>query len=342
MREFTVVIPTMNMGRFLEPLFDSIVQSDFSKMVEEVIFVCEKSTDGSEQVIEALRLKQGSNLPKVRMIQPDQRKGTFVGRYLGAKASTTKKLFFIDSRLTLPKRSGEALVSMANTYPAMSAMIDIDIHKNIYCLYWQRSHETMFKSTYENNKGVFTVTDQNFNSHRTGTTCFYCSRDIYVRISEKYLGQAMYSDDTFIMADIVKYENITLHPDFRVLWEPRDSAWIFLKHLYRRGPGFAQFHFFHTRTLLFYLVLLGVLFLASAIALLIFKPIWGLSLLATGVFALLASTALFVKSIGEFFRLAPLHAAVIVAYGLGALHGVWTLLKTDAHLAPKPESIPQK
>lgn len=91
MREFTVIIPTWNMGRYLEPLFNSIVRSEFAGIVEEIIFVCEKSNDGSEAVIEQLRKSQGENLPRVKMIQPNERKGLFIARYLGAKAARTKK-----------------------------------------------------------------------------------------------------------------------------------------------------------------------------------------------------------------------------------------------------------
>lgn len=93
MREFTVIIPTWNMGRYLEPLFNSIVRSEFAGIVEEIIFVCEKSNDGSEAVIEQLRKNQGDSLPRVKMIQPNERKGLFIARYLGAKAAQTKKSY---------------------------------------------------------------------------------------------------------------------------------------------------------------------------------------------------------------------------------------------------------
>src|SRR5581483_5109184 len=51
MREFTVIVPTWNMGRYLPALFRSVVNSPFAQDVEEIIFACEKSTDGSERII---------------------------------------------------------------------------------------------------------------------------------------------------------------------------------------------------------------------------------------------------------------------------------------------------
>lgn len=76
--------------------------------------------------------------------------------------------------------------------------------------------------------------------------------------------------------------------------------------------------------------------------LLVVKPFWALTLVAAGLLTLLLSTALFVKSIGEFFRLAPLHAGVILFYGFGALRGIWILWKTNARMRPKEDPILQK
>ena len=136
MRDFTVIVPTWNMGRYLEPLFRSIVDSPFAEVIEEILFVCEKSNDGSESIIAKIIEDQGSRLPRVRMIQPEHRKGLFIARYLGAVNATTKKIFFIDSRITLPKATGAAMPELSRKYPAMSSIVDIDVEKNIFCLYY--------------------------------------------------------------------------------------------------------------------------------------------------------------------------------------------------------------
>jgi hypothetical protein len=328
------------MGKFLEPLFDSIVQSAFANDVEEILFVCEKSTDGSEDVIAKLQRRQIGKLPGVRMIQPDQRRGLFVARYLGAKAARTPKIMYIDSRITLPERAGRALPDLIRKYPAMSCNVDIDITKNVYCLYWQRSHETIFRSTYvANSAGPVTVTEENFSRHRIGGTCFYCSREPFVRLSEKYMNPVpLFNDDTYLMADLVKVEPFTVHPDFRINWEPRDTAKSFIKHLYTRGPGFAQYNFFRARGALFYVTVMGVLYLLATVAMLFVNQFWSIGLIAAGIGALMLSTAFFVKSIGEFFRLAPLHAAVIMAYGFGSLKGAWIVWKKTGFHVPRAES----
>ncbi|MBX3021561.1 MAG: glycosyltransferase family 2 protein [Bdellovibrionales bacterium] len=344
MRDFSVIVPTWNMGRFLAPLFESIVNSDLRDQIEEVIFVCEKSSDGSEKVIEALQLRQGKNLPRVKMIQPEARRGNFMARYLGAKAALTKKILLIDSRVQLPVASANALAKLMHKYPAMNSNLDIDIDKNIYCLYWQRSHESIFRTAYEARRGEYTITAENFTQHVVGTTCMYCSRDHFVSLCEDYLKAGpLFSDDTFLLADLVKREPISMHPDFRILWEPRDHAKAFLKHLYMRGPGLVQYRFFRQPGPLLYLTILGTFFLLAIAVLLFISPVLSLGILACGVLTLMLSTAFIVKSVGEFFRLAPLHAGVIIAYGLGALRGVWIVWRASGFTVPKAmEPNPQK
>lgn len=311
------------MGKFLEPLFDSIVQSKFADSVEEILFVCEKSNDGSEEIIANLAKK--TTLPKVRMIQPDVRRGLFYARYLGAKAATTQKIFFIDSRITLPPKTGQALHQLGQTYPAMSANVDIDVAKNIYCLYWQRSHESIFRKTYRANQGIVTVTDKNFDQHRIGGTCFYCSRDLFIQLSQPYLDKPLHSDDTLLMKEISRTEPFTVHPDFRIMWEPRDTWKVFLKHLYQRGPGFAEYHIFTRRGWMFYAVMIGILGLISLFLLLFIQPLLALATLAAALLLMILSTALFAKNLKEFILLAPLHVGSLLNYGFGAIRGIYVI-----------------
>lgn len=327
MKQFTVIIPTWNMGRYLPSLLHSILDSPFADQIEEVLFVCEKSTDGSEEVISKLAHHQGDKIPRVSVIQPEQRRGLFMARYLGAAAARTDKIFFIDSRIILPKLSGSALPELTKKYDAMCANVDIDEKKNLFCLYWQRSHETIFKRTYLANKGINKVTSENYDQYRIGGTCFYCSRNIFVELSEKYLRSPLISDDTYLLRDLVAREPIFVHPAFRINWEPRDTWKSFLKHLYVRGPGFAEYHIFEQRGWLFYTVLLGTVYLALTAAFVFVNPLVAVSLISFALMTILLSTVLFAKSPGEFIRLAPLHLGVVLSYGSGALKGIWVIWK---------------
>jgi glycosyltransferase involved in cell wall biosynthesis len=333
MREFTVVIPTWNMGKFLEPLFRSIVDSPFAAIVEEIIFVCDRSSDGSEEIIAGLASGQADRLPRVTLIQRPERRGTFINRYLGAKAAKTSRVFFIDSRIVLPESSARALLELVKNYPAMVANIDIDTGKNIYCLWWERAHDTFFRRSETVRESIVPINSENFDTIRIGSTCFFCPRELFLRACEPYLERPLFSDDTALFPDMVKIQAMVMHPDFRIRWEPRDSAKVFLKHLFNRGPGFAEYHLFRHRRALFGAVASGTAATLLVLLALILNPSLGLGLALFFLLLIALSTSLIARSLSEFFRLAPLHTAVILAYGFGALRGAWIVWKRNRTIA---------
>lgn len=316
------------MANFVERVVNALSQGNFGKDIEEIIFVCDKSTDGTETKILEIQRTRKPDEAQIVLVQPEVRRGHFQARYLGARAAKTKTIFFIDARVTLMDHSLKVLPQLAKQYPAMSANIDIDVNKNIYCLYWQRSHEAIFNRAYKANKGINVVTAENYDQQRIGTTCFFCSRDKFVQVCEKYLHLRIYSDDTLIQKDLVALEPIVVHPEFRVWWEPRDRAKAFLKHLYIRGPGFAEYHIFKKRGWLFYAFLSGIVVLIGVLWLLIFEPFWALSLIALVLLAMASTTALIAKSVKEFLVLAPLHTASMISYGIGAINGIRIVLNS--------------
>ncbi len=327
MKPITVIIPTWNFEKFLLPLYESIVNTDFKDLVEEVIFVCEKSEDDSEALIQKIIRDEAKVGRKVRLIVPEKRRGLFFARYEGAAAAKTEKVMYIDSRIVLPKATGQALCELVPKFSAMSSIVDIDITKNIFCLYWQRSHETIFYRTYREHKNVFEVNHNNFDLYRIGGTCFFCNRELFLKVSSKYLTSGLKSDDTYVMKEMVQTEPFFVHPDFRIQWEPRDEWKSFITHLYYRGPGFAEYHLFENRSWLFYAVLVGAMGLLLTTALVLFKPLWAFTFLATGLGAISASTFVLAKGPVEGIKLLPLHVAVVLAYGFGALRGAWVIYK---------------
>lgn len=328
MKKFSVVIPILNMADFVSKVVEGLAVGPFGEATEEIIFVCDKSTDGTEQAILDLKKNRKAGTPDIVLVQPTRTGGHFQARYLGARAAKAKTVFFIDARVALPMKSNQILPSLVEKYPSMMANIDIDISQNIFCLYWQRSHESIFRKTYKSNEGINVVTAKNYDDNRLGTTCFYCTRDIFVRVCEKYYGTPLFSDDTKLLRDFVQYESITLHPDFRIFWQPRNQLIPFLKHLgIKRGPGFAEYHLMERRGVLFWAVVGGSVFALMDLWLMITRPALGFGILLGVVLLLMISTALIAKSAREFFILAPLHASVVISYGLGAIRGIFVVLR---------------
>jgi hypothetical protein len=71
----------------------------------------------------------------------------------------------------------------------------------------------------------------------------------------------------------------------------------------------------------------GLLGLVLTLVLLLTQPLVGISVLVTGILGLAMTTAFMAKSVKEFFILAPLHLGSILAYGFGALRGIYIIWK---------------
>lgn len=330
----TIVVPTWSASAHLAGLYASIHDCGLAEITREVVFVNDGSPDETVAVLEGLRA-QGRQIP-IRIITFDSNRGRFLARFEGAKTAQTDKLLFLDSRIVMPAGFGALLAGLADQFPSLSGHMDIDTSRDVFSLYWDRSHRVLFRRHYRDSKVPLTLVPENFDRYLKGTTIFYCSTSVFVETCRLYENTPLYSDDTFLMKEMVKTEPITVHPQIRIGWVPRDNAKSFLKALWDRGPGFAEYHMFERRGVLFWAMVLGILVCLGWVALAIMHPMLALWVLLGGLALLALSCIPFARSPMEFLRMAPLHAGVILAYGFGAVRGIFVIFgkrlrKTSSH-----------
>ncbi len=314
----SVVIPTFDSGPYLTPLYNSIIKSPLLNVASEIIFVCEGQGDNTDEILK--KLAQDSPIP-LKIVRPYQRLGKFLSRLEGVKMADNNRVLLVDSRVQLTEKTASAIAHLPKELKIISGHIEIDEGKNIFCLYWTRTHTRIFHRNYSKRDEMIVINPENFDQFVTGTTILIADRALYITTCEDLSGSPMFSDDTFLLKEMCAKSPLIIHPEIRIEWEPRKEWWKFLKHLYDRGPGFAEYHIFEKRGWLFYLVLAGFLGLLTVITLFLIKPTIAFGLLGVGIISLALSTFLFSHSIKEFFVLAPLHTLSLMAYGLGAING---------------------
>lgn len=328
----SIVVPTYDSASYLRGLHESIVKSSLAPLTEEIIFVSEGSGDNTDEILAEL-----AKTSPVRTVnfRPKERLGKFRSRFEGAKLAKANRVLLMDSRVKLTSRTAEAFSKMPERYKIVIGHEEIDEKKNIFCLYWRRTHARIFHRNFERRDEVIEIRQEDFEKFGKGTTILFADRDLFVKTCEALSHTPMYSDDTYLLKEMSADTPMIVHPDVRFEWEPRSEWWKFLKHLYDRGPGFAEYHVFEHRGWLFYLVALGAAGLAAVLALLFVQPFLALGLLGAGLVGMFLSTALFAKNPIEFLRLAPLHTLSLLAYGLGALNGTRVIfmqrMKGHAH-----------
>ena len=321
----TLIVPTFNMSSHLEELWKSLQDTRVLEVVDEVVFVDDGSTDSTREVLGRLGPQ------KIRVHALAANRGRFWARYEGARVARTGKIMFLDSRCRAASGFSEALAELVPQYTGLMGTVLIDVTRSVFGLYWQRSHEFVFKRHFEAIKNVFELTPANFDRYLKGTTFLVCGREAFVRACEKFASTPLLNDDTFIIRELVNESPITFHPRLRIEWLPREDAWSFLARLWERGPSFVEYNLFRQRGGLFWATILGLAGLACFTAVLAIDIHLAFAILAAVAVLVVLSAALMSKTPVEFVRLAPLHFAVVMTFGTAILRGivvnVWRMIR---------------
>lgn len=313
-----LVIPTYNMANHLAPLWESLGSSGLTSVLDEIIFVDDGSTDNTPCLLNNF----ADQSTKVRIVCLKKNQGRFLARKTGADVAQSDQLLFLDSRITLPADFGEAVQQSISTASNLVGSIDIDTSLNLFCLYWQRTHELIFWRHYRDTEQLLELTTENYDKYLKGTGLFLCNRESFIRACNKFGQTTPLSDDTYLMRVILEDEPIFVTPHLRARWAPRDRLLAFLGRLWERGPQFMEYHFFNHRGFFFWIVVAGFCLLAGMLSLLIIYPKFGLFALLGSICFIGLSTALISRCPREFFQLMPLHMLVVLTCSFSILRGL--------------------
>jgi glycosyltransferase involved in cell wall biosynthesis len=314
----SLVVPVYNMADYLPQLMESLRTSGVYEQLVDVILVNDGSTDDTKSAGEMLH----KTWPKCTVLNLAHNSGRFIARKLGAEAAKGSHILFIDARVALRPGFGSALSELLPKHDALMGTLHIETSKSVYNLYWQRTHERIFRRNYQDQAKGFLLTADNYENYVKGTTVFLCPRDSFIKACNKFSDRTLHSDDTFLMREIVDEYPIWVDSKLSIDWEPRQGFWPFLVRLWERGPQFVEYHVFERQGLYFFLFLLWSAVVFGSLALVIFDPLLGAAVIGSGLGLIALSTALFANSPVEFVRMIPIHVGTILAYGLGAIYGV--------------------
>lgn len=313
-----LIVPTYNMAEHLEPLWASFKAAGLLETLTEIIFVDDGSTDATPNQLQQI----ASEHDRVVVVTLPENRGRFCARQQGAIQATSERLLFIDSRVTVTSGFADALQHVAQTTSNVVGCIDIDTTLNIYCLYWQRTHEFIFWRHYRDTQVPLQLTPANYDQYLKGTGLFLCSRRLFLDACGMFGDAPPLSDDTALMRLMVEHEPLMVHPALRGNWVPRGTLLAFLGRLWERGPQFAEYHLWQRRGFFFWTTMLGLLIVFGILWLSLRDPQYGLMVWACILVLVTLSTMLLSKSFKEFFLLAPLHVTVVFACGLSVARGI--------------------
>lgn len=288
----------------------------------EIVFVDDGSTDGTVKVLEDFRLK--SPIP-VNLIK-QKNLGRLEARKTGLNAAKGKYIVFIDARVRLHKNSLKFLKKQLKDHPerqVWNAHIDIPRSGISQAGFWYVVTYMAWKKYLVKPRYVsFGIED--FDYYPKGTGAFFVPRkmviDAYDKLDSIYENTKFASDDTTMMRNIAKQQNINISPEYGADYIARTDLKSFIRHAYHRGT-FLLDSYLRRGTRLYYLVIAYFpLSVISVIAVILF-PLF--ILVAAAVLYCIAFLYLLINNLKlsdvlSFLVLLPLF---VVFYSLGIWKG---------------------
>ncbi len=332
--KLSIIIPTYNFQNYLNDLWLSLKEATLLDSTYEIIFVNDASTDDTLLILEKIQLQHPST--SIKIISHKANLGRFSARLTGAENAIGEFLFFLDSRVILPKESGGVIKNLLSPKYCLMADVKINETDNPYSLYWKRTHHQIFAKNFKNRDKRFIIDGNNFHQNLTGTGALIVPKEIFIKHAYSFDSQMVMSDDNALIERIVKDCPILFDPHFYIFWEPRKSYIPFVLRMLERGPGFVEFHVFKNHGKYFFIVLFALVLLLSFL-ILSFKSVY-LSIILISIFYLIIgiSTLIFSKTTKEFFQMLPIHIGTITFFSFGIIWGLilnsWKFAKSGGTL----------
>lgn len=230
---FSVIVPVHNGAETLDACLTALTGQDYPRELFEVIVVDDGSTDETAQIAKKY---------SVRLISLASNQGRIVARNTGAQAARFETLLFNDARVI----SGPQLLAQVKRRAYQPLMPETDVDEGnrwgcarLFFLLRSRLYAPYYPAATDVRE--YMITPENFDAVPKGTGCLVCDRSLWLK-SQPTIQDRYTSDDTRILRKIVDHRPILRPPSIRVRYRQRASIASVLRHVFQRGPLFADFY----------------------------------------------------------------------------------------------------
>lgn len=310
-KQFSVIVPVYNGAETIRACLSTLVDQDYPKDCFEIIVVNDGSIDETSEIAKQF---------PVRVIDLPRNEGRLVARQVGAREARYEILVFNDVRV-IPEVGLLGKLAERNYFPLMPDVVDYDGSTTGYSRLFYLLRRKIYYPNYPlfDGSGEILINCNNFDKMPKGTTNLACPKSVWLAYQPKRVGKHV-NDDTRILHHIIKAYPLLRTSEIRVRYLQRTNFLSVMRHMYGRGPRFADYYLVRGgRFYAWYLLVWALLVLVAVLAL------WAPSVL---VWLALAGAVAFV-GLAVWLSERPLDLVVvlllfppiIVVVGLGILHG---------------------
>lgn len=311
---FSVIIPVHNEKDVVSQCIEAILSQDYPKEDFEVLVVNDGSTDGTKEVVEKY---------PVRLINLEKNMGRIVAREVGAKEAKYDTLLFVDSRYVIHGKDFLKKIAEIGYQPLFPIAIEEKYGSPFNTLFYL-IRKKWYKPYYpfDEYPREFWIEEENFDMVPKGMSVALINKSLFLSSVPNDKGK-MINDDTRLLWEVVKKKKILRHSDVKVFYLQRTGFWEVIRHIYERGPRFADYYLISGgRYCNLYLIGLPMVFAWFLLSALFNQEILMAGIL--GLFVANASVAIWLSgNIRDFFIVLIFLPAIAISFGLGILKGVF-------------------
>lgn len=342
--KLAIIVPAYNAAETIEECLTAVIAAIGKRNDCEVIVVDDASDDGTQEI--------AGRFP-VEVVRLERNEGRIRAREIGARAARAEQLLFVDTRVIIPPDSVRVLEEIGYepivvrtapqdpaTSTALNRVLEL-IRKRAYAPYYPPPPG--FSRIFLNAENFFEVPK--------GTGALYVDKARFLAALPEDRSQFV-SDDTRIFRAMIDEKEIMIPEEISIEYLPRNRLWNACRHLYQRGPRFADFHLqpggryyplwvFLSFSLLAVMaaVIAGAMLSGAsgalarggavgvegeatgAVASFTLLATLAVCVIALAILSLIALSAYLAETFADFFRVLFVLPLITVSFGLGVLRG---------------------
>lgn len=228
---FSVIIPVYNEEEAVAQCLDALLKQDYPKEDFEVIVVNDGSTDGTKDAVKTY---------PVTLVTLEKNMGRIVARETGARAANSDLLLFVDSRYIIQGKDFLKKVVEVGYQPIFPVAIEEKYGSPFNTLFYLM-RKKWYKPYYpfDNYPREFWIDEETFGNVPKGLSVLLIDRGLFLSSIPAEKGKLV-NDDTRLLREVVKRKKILRHSDVKVAYLQRTGSREVMRHIYERGPRFAD------------------------------------------------------------------------------------------------------
>jgi glycosyltransferase involved in cell wall biosynthesis len=239
--KISIVTPVFNEEKSVTSYCKAVFSLDYNIIDFEVVIVDDGSCDGTVKLFEKFR--KDSKI-KLKIISLGKNAGRSIARLEGAKAAKYGNILFMDAKCEILPDALKAIKKI--NYSPINPLI-LQKKNNIFDLFFYILRRAFYKKNFGENFAEQYINKKNFDSMAKGTTMFFCDKKLFLKSQPSNINSKNNSDDTALLANIVKKKPILATPLVRCWYNTRGSFIQNIRHIFNRGPKFVDYYYVPSR-----------------------------------------------------------------------------------------------